>query len=206
LSALLVLLPAVALKEEPNNRCGGKILPYFAFLGMGYMLVEIPFIQNMILPLENASYAVAAVLGTILLSSGAGSLASSRFAVLRNPAIIAFTSLLIVVYAFLMPPVSSVLAQYRPPISFLFVFLTFFPVGFLMGIPFPTGLKTLGESNPSLIPWAWTINGCFSVLGPLCAILLAMVVGFRNVLLLGALCYLLAFLNMAGYVKWGFKA
>ena len=207
LSALLVLLPAVAIKrKEKDNRGGGKILPYFAFLGMGYMLVEIPFIQKMILPLENPSYAVAAVLAAILLSSGAGSLASSRFPVLRNPATIAFTSLLIVAYGFLMPAISSVLAHYRPPVSFLFVFLTFFPVGFLMGIPFPTGLKALGESNPRLIPWAWAINGCFSVLGPLCAILLAMVVGFRNVLLLGALFYFFAFLNMAGYMKWEFRS
>jgi spermidine synthase len=202
LSALLLIVPAVAIgRKEGYNRGGGKILPYFAFLGMGYMLVEIPFIQKMILPLENPSYAVAAVLAAILLSSGAGSLASSRFAVLRNPATIAFTSLLIVAYGFLMTTVSSVLAQYRPPLSFLLVFLTFFPVGFLMGIPFPTGLKALGERNPRLIPWAWAINGCFSVLGPLCAILLAMAVGFRNVLLIGALCYLLAFLNLSAWAR-----
>ncbi len=202
LSALLLLLPAVAIERKRGGRRGGrKILSYFALLGMGYMLVEIPFIQKMILPLENPSYAVAAVLAAILLSSGIGSLASSRFADLRNPVTIAFTALLIAAYGFLMPSVSSVLVHYRPPLSFLLVFLAFLPAGFLMGIPFPMGLKALGERNPHLIPWAWAINGCLSVLAPLCAVLLAMAVGFRNVLLIGALCYLLAFLNLSAWAR-----
>jgi spermidine synthase len=202
LSALLVLLPAVVMKRrEKVNRGVGKILPYFAFLGFGYMFVEITFIQKLILSLENPSYAVAAVLASLLLSSGAGSLSSSRFLILRNSSVVALISLLIAAYGLLFPSLSSVIANYRPPISFLLVFLTLFPAGFLMGIPFPTGIKALGERSPRLIPWAWAINGCFSVLGPLCAILLAMAVGFRNVLLIGALCYLLAFLILSGWAR-----
>jgi hypothetical protein len=202
LSALLILLPVVAnRKKAKDNTGGGKFLPYFAFLGIGYMLVEITFIQKLILPLENPAYAVAAVLASLLLSSGAGSLASSRFSILRHPSIVVSISILILLYSLLFPTMSSVIAHYRPPISFLLVLLTLFPAGFLMGIPFPNGLKALGERSPQLIPSAWAINGCFSVLGPLCAILLAMAIGFRNVLLIGAACYFLAFLNLYTWAR-----
>jgi len=61
-----------------------------------------------------------------------------------------------------------------------------------MGIPFPTGLRLLGRTAPQLIPWAWTVNGAVSVLAPLLAIMTAMAVGFRGVLLLGAAAYFLA--------------
>jgi hypothetical protein len=112
------------------------------------------------------------------------------------------------------------------------VWAVLFPVGFFMGIPFPAGLKILGEVHPGsrrlgpwpwrsapslerdvvpqgrldgttgspvglhgdLIPWAWAVNGCFSVLAPLLAGMMAMAAGFRWVLWTGAGIYFLAFL------------
>jgi hypothetical protein len=64
-----------------------------------------------------------------------------------------------------------------------------------MGIPFPIGLRILGEKNQNLIPWAWAINGCFSVLAPILAVMLAMLAGFKTVLWAGAAGYLLAFIT-----------
>jgi hypothetical protein len=61
-----------------------------------------------------------------------------------------------------------------------------------MGIPFPAGLRLLGRQAPGLIPRAWTVNGAVSVLAPLLAVMAAMAVGFRGVLLLGAAAYVLA--------------
>jgi hypothetical protein len=75
------------------------------------------------------------------------------------------------------------------------------PLGFLMGLPFPMGLRELGERDETLIPWVWSINGCFSVLAPLLAVMLAMVIGFRGVLWLGALCYLAAYLTLRPFWK-----
>ncbi|HSB51622.1 MAG TPA: hypothetical protein VLD40_03090, partial [Dissulfurispiraceae bacterium] len=75
------------------------------------------------------------------------------------------------------------------------------PLGLLMGIPFPLGLRVLGERSETLIPWAWAINGCFSVLAPLLAVMLAMIVGFKGVLWLGALCYLAAYFLLRLFLK-----
>jgi hypothetical protein len=75
------------------------------------------------------------------------------------------------------------------------------PLGFLMGIPFPVGLEILSKKNQSLIPWAWAINGCLSVLAPILTVILAMEVGFKLVLWIGALTYVIAFLIMKRFLK-----
>jgi hypothetical protein len=160
------------------------------------MFVETALIQKVILPLENPSYAVATLLATLLVTSGAGSLLGYRFPRLEKvhpPLLIAF---LIVAYSFLLPVLLPPAATHALPVKVVLVFLLFFPLGLLMGIPFPAGLRTLGETSPLLIPWAWAINGTLSVLAPILAIMLAMAAGFRVVLLAGALAYLLAFFNL----------
>jgi hypothetical protein len=55
------------------------------------------------------------------------------------------------------------------------------------------GMRALGSRNHALIPWAWAVNGCFSVLAPVLAVMMAMAWGFSLVLLLGAAMYALAF-------------
>ncbi len=76
------------------------------------------------------------------------------------------------------------------------VFIVLMPLGFFMGIPFPMGMKLLGQKNEALIPWAWAVNGCLSVLAPILTIMLAMTAGFKIALWLGAIAYLLAFVSL----------
>ena len=65
------------------------------------------------------------------------------------------------------------------------------PLGFVMGLPFPLGIKAI---NKELIPWAWGVNGSASVLSPILAILFALFVGYNFVLLLAGLVYLVGIL------------
>ena len=44
------------------------------------------------------------------------------------------------------------------------------PLAFLMGMPFPLGLKRVARHSAGLIPWAWGINGCASVLSAILAV------------------------------------
>jgi hypothetical protein len=185
----------------PRNDREKSILPYFAFLGIGFMFVEITLIQKTILPLENPSYAAATVLTSILISSGIGSLLSHRISGLRSSSIITAIALLIIIYSILLPAISGIISPYSIPVKIISVFFTLMPLGLLMGIPFPTGLKILSEENKSLIPWAWAINGCFSVLSPILTIMLAMAIGFKMVLWLGALAYVMAFITLRSFLK-----
>jgi hypothetical protein len=67
------------------------------------------------------------------------------------------------------------------------------PAGILVGIPFPLGITVVGSSSLALIPWAWAVNGCFSVIAPILAAMLALSAGYQFVLLISAVTYLLAF-------------
>ncbi|MDI6889806.1 MAG: hypothetical protein QMC83_02545 [Thermodesulfovibrionales bacterium] len=211
LSLVLVLLPAFSRKKDEiasprikygaRNDRGRSFLPYFAFLGIGFMFVEISLIQKIILPLENPSYAVATVLTSILISSGIGSLLSHRVSGLRRPSVAIVISFLIIVYSILFPAVSDIISPYSIPVKIILVLFILMPLGLLMGIPFPAGLKILGEKNESLIPWAWAINGCFSVIAPILTIMSAMVIGFKMVLWIGALTYMMAFITLQSFLK-----
>jgi hypothetical protein len=68
------------------------------------------------------------------------------------------------------------------------------PIGLLLGMPMPAGLRLLCKKSPRSIPWAWGINGATSVLGSVVSIIVAMNWGFNQALVLGAATYLCALL------------
>ena len=207
LSIFLISLPAITrLKNKVGAKAEDKVkgrnksfsnphLSYFAFLGLGFMFVEIALIQKMILTLENPSYAIATVLASILISSGIGSLLGDRFPLLKSPFILPVISLLIVLCSALLPFISDAISLYPIPLRIACVFFVLVLPCLLMGIPFPLGIRNLGTRTPDMIPWAWATNGCISVLAPMVAIMLAMVVGFSAVLWIGAGAYIIAFLT-----------
>jgi hypothetical protein len=195
ISLVLLLLPALAKKGEGTERSvRRRFLSYFALLGLAYLFVEVALIQKFILPLENPPVAVAAVLASVLIASGGGGLLSQRYPRLARPGVILLLAFLIALLALLLPHLFVLSAPWPLPLRGIFLCLLLALPGALMGIPFPTGLRLLGQRAPELIPWAWTVNGVFSVLAPLLAVMLAMVAGFQGVLFCGAGAYLLAYL------------
>ncbi|MEE8432207.1 MAG: hypothetical protein V3S16_13250, partial [Candidatus Desulfatibia sp.] len=64
--------------------------------------------------------------------------------------------------------------------------------GFVMGIPYPLGLRVLGSTSDETIPWGMAANGFASVIGAAAAPLLALSLGFGNVLILAAALYIAA--------------
>ena len=66
------------------------------------------------------------------------------------------------------------------------------PLAFFMGMPFPLGMSRLWSGARTLVPWAWGINGCASVLGAILASLIAMTSGFSSVVLIASLLYVVA--------------
>ncbi|TAL25397.1 MAG: hypothetical protein EPN94_05325 [Nitrospirae bacterium] len=197
LSFILIFIPALQRRRETQPAGSGKIfLLYFAFLGVGYMLVETVLIQKMILQLENPSYAVAAVLASMLVSSGIGSIVSYRVSGMRRHFIAGVIAVVIIFYSFALSHIPTAMMSGKIPVRVIAVFFSLMPLGFVMGIPFPTGLKILGERNAVLIPWAWAVNGCFSVLAPVLTIMLATELGFKIMLWFGALAYAMAFVML----------
>ncbi len=171
-------------------------LLYFAMLGLGFMFVEVTMIQKSILSLGNPAYAVATALTAILISSGVGSLLSSNLFKLKTLYFLPLLGGLIFLYSLMYPLFLNLISPYSLELKIPLVFISLIPPGFFMGIPFPAGMKLLGQKNEALIPWAWAVNGCLSVLAPVLTIMLAMTAGFKFVLYLGALAYMVAFVSL----------
>jgi len=84
--------------------------------------------------------------------------------------------------------------------------LLLMPLGFVMGMPFPTGLRALASSHTSTgiehdatdnaIEWAWAMNAAASVLGSVLAMVLAIQFGLTVTLACGAAAYLIALVSM----------
>lgn len=188
LGALLLLLPA-RLIGGGGSRPAGPVL-YFGFIGLGFMLVEVGMIQQMILPLEHPVHAVATVLFALLASSGLGSYLSREWGCRHLWKIALSAGILILVYLAATRFQTSILIAAAPyPLRHPVVFALLFPAGLLMGMLFPGGVRYLYAENSGLIPWAWAVNGFFSVLAPVIAVMLARRAGFSGVLLLGSVAY-----------------
>ena len=195
LSLLLIFVPMLFLKIK------GRGIPftlfYFGGLGIGFMFVEIVFIQQFILYLGEPIYSAAAVISGILLFSGAGSYASSRFPAERK--ILSINLLIIVpliaLYAFLLSFVLQNTVHLSMFLKIPLTLLLISPPSFFMGMAFPLGVRLLSGMNETLIPWAWGINGYLSVISAVLAILISIHTGFLMVLLFAALAYFIAFVS-----------
>lgn len=172
-------------------------LYYFASLGLGFMFIEIPLIQSLILFLGHPTFAIATVLFSLLLAGGLGSFYSrkwkshNRYDVFNVTLVIGIISL---IYLLALPFLLNLGIDYDSTIRFLISFALIFPIGFLLGIPFPTGLRITGKKSGNDAAWMWCINGMFSVLGSVMALVLAMSFGFSSVFLSGAAIYGMLFL------------
>ncbi len=175
-----------------------RVFAYFACLGLAFLFVEIPLAQHFILILDQPVTALAVVLFAILLFSGLGSLTVRRW---RIPLAMGALILLIALYPLFLKPASSLALGLPQWGRILLALAAMAPLGYLMGLPFPGGLRVVEERQPSFVPWAWAINGSFSVISSVLAVTVALSWGFSAVLWLGAAAYCGALLSFAGLFR-----
>ena len=193
--ALLILAPLALLPARPPLSPGATgIFGYFLCIGFAFLALEIAFIQKTMLVLGAPVYAVSVVLATFLVSAGVGSLAVHRYGGARIPvrAVSIGIAGLCGLYLWILPPLVPAAAALPLGARTLLVAVLMFPLGALMGMLFPAGLRSLSKAAPRWIPWAWGINGCASVSGAVLGTLLAMHFGFSVVVLVAAGAYLAA--------------
>lgn len=199
LSALLFILLPVAVHQRRQLLSIGynwPYLAYFAALGVGFMLIMVPSIQRLTVYLGSPTYALAVVLFTILLGSGVGSRTTQQVPPAAVPARLrrVVTALVVVIalHLMLIPAVAAATQSWAFGLRVAVVIGLIFPAGFLMGQPFPLGIRWVGAHNEPILPWLWAVNGAASVVGSSLATLLGLAAGFRTVSLAGMACYTLA--------------
>lgn len=195
-SLVLILLPLVLAGRRLPRVGRGRVIAYFSALGLGFMFVEIAFIQKFMLFLSHPLYAVAVVLCGFLLFAGLGSRWSGRLKG-RLPerrvrlAVAAIVGIALA-YMFLLPELFRLLAGLPDAARIALSMGLIAPLAFFMGMPFPLGLQRLAAMAPALLPWAWAINACASVVAAVLATLVAMHLGFNAVVILALLAYMAA--------------
>jgi len=180
-----------ALSDPDADRVPrGSVFAYFTALGLGYLFVEVPLLQQMVLLLGFPTYAVAVILSMLLVASGMGSLAAPRPR--PDARVLLLLAVAIGVAAYGLPGILQAGLGLRTGARVAVIGGVVVPIALLMGMPFPAGIRLLGRREPALIPWAWGINGCASVVASVAAAILQLEWGFRAVLVLGGLAYLSA--------------
>jgi hypothetical protein len=192
LATLLTLaLPPLLLRARiPCEKGIRTFLLYFVCIGMGYILVEVALIQQFVLFLGQPAYSLTVVIFSMLVSSGLGSWASGRAR--SVPGFLLAAAALVAVAAAALPPLLAAGVGWPLWVKVVSTVLVIFPLGFVMGIPFPAGLRYLERWQKPAVRWAWSLNAAASVLGSAGAIFCALYAGLIQTLLVGGAMYVAA--------------
>lgn len=196
LAILLILLPATILLGRGSGAAGkGKAvdLGYFGLVGLGYMVVEIALIHRYQLYLGSPAYAFVAVLGSMLLASGAGGWLLRSASPRRGRLACAGVAVGGLATYLLLGPLFAASQGLPLAVRLLITVLTVTPLGFLMGAPLPCAMTAVRRRRgDSAVPVAYAAAGALGVVGTSLAYWLAVVVGFQVTAFVGLGAYALA--------------
>nr|MDP9289620.1 hypothetical protein [Thermoproteota archaeon] len=182
---------------------------FVIFIGLGFIFLEITFIQKFLLLLGTPIMALTVILFSVLLSSGIGAYLSGRlFRTNPSKAIVISIPLLagiVLAYYNFLPQIidSAIVLSLLDRIALTFALLS--PAGLLMGFQFPSITRMTSYSTLSSIPpkeeeysrggnqditLLWGVNIIASVIGTVLTAVSSMVIGFSGNLMIGFGLYL----------------
>jgi len=197
-SVIFIVLPILKTSMRKSSWSGmSRDIIYFACLGLGFIMLQVVFIQLFHKLIGFPVHTFVLVISTMLLCAGLGSMYCQRFLALVNQRtwiVFAIIVLYGIGFILLFEPLFYFLLAYPLPIRLLCGGLMIAPVAFFMGMPFPIGILGLSKNNAAAIPWAWALNGFFTVLGGYLAIVISIFTSFIVVLSLAFFIYFIAML------------
>lgn len=196
----LILLPLFVFQRQGLHTEGKwGFIAFFVGIGLGFIFIEISFIQKFVLFLGYPTYSLTVVLFSLLTYSGVGSYLTGRMSLAPERRLLPLFAALAVVslaYLVVLPPLFHAFLGSPFALRVVIASAVLIPLGLIMGMFFPSGIHIVRQANLSFVPWAWGINGCASVVGTVLAVILAMQYGFRFVTLLALLIYLVGVVGM----------
>jgi len=200
LSLALVVGPVMRLRRALAASCPTlSCLGYFLAIGLGFILLEISFIQRFSLFLGYPTYSLTVTLFSLLVFTGIGSYLSGGA---KNPVRavrrLAFgVAAAALGYLWLLPSLFDAFLGAPLPGRIAVAILLIAPLGLMLGAFFPHGIRLVRALHPALVPWAWAANGCATVVGTIVAIIVAITWSFKVVTIAAALTYGLGALALA---------
>lgn len=207
-AAVFLLLPFVAVRNVwsalPRK---GRSAVYFSALGLGFMFFEVTLIQRLVLFLGYPTYSLTVTLASILIFTGIGALLTERYKHRPGrvvPALLAAITALTLFYQFGLPRLTDGLLGWPLGPRVLVAFLVLAPLGICLGAFMPLGLGAvarLTRYDRHYVAWGWAVNGFASVIGAVLTTILAMEFGFRVVLFLALVVYVIAVVALRGLLR-----
>ena len=177
----LAVGPLLLTKRLTSKSRGATYLSYFLCLGAGFMFLEIGILQKGSLLFGDPSMTIALVLGSIILFAGIGSMISNwsfeRGLTFRRVGALVVAYVVAMIIAF--DPILYAVIAWPFAAKTLVLALVIAPGAILMGHLFPQGLALARQEDPTLIPWAWAVNGAMSAFIAGLAPLVAQAFGFQ---------------------------
>jgi predicted membrane-bound spermidine synthase len=196
LTLLCIIVPLALTTKDVSLRGSGFLFVFFASIGFGFMFVEISQMERLIIFLGHPTYGLSVVLFALLLSSGLGSLLTQKASDYKASAAILRLGLLLcvlVLFGELTPYAVRVFRGEPTMLRILVATTILFPLGVLMGMAFPLGMKIASARFGALTSWLWGVNGATSVCASVLAVVIALNAGISASFWAGFVCYAVAF-------------
>jgi len=193
----LVIGVPLLLSGKPQLPKGvfGSGLLYFACIGTGFMMVQIPLIQRFSVYLGHPVYAVSVLLFSMIIAAGLGSSLSDRIAVERDRRwtfVLPLTIVAMIIALYLLSgPIIQATIDQGLLVRCLIVILLVAAAALPMGMCFPLGLRLFRQYSDDCLPWLWGVNGATGVLASVLAVAISMWSGINSSLLVAIGCYAL---------------
>jgi len=190
-TAVIIVLPLL-IGGKSREKIHGPAAAYFSLIGAGFMLAEIALIQKLSVFLGHPSYALGILLFSMISSAGAGSYFSEKLPLDKKPAVWLLPAAIggyLLLLVFLMPAVTGLLVSAAKAVKIAAVLLMIMPMGAMMGMCFPAGMRIVNPAESPGTPWYWALNGIFGVLCSALAVLISIYVSISTNLVISAVCY-----------------
>jgi spermidine synthase len=194
ISILFLFLPFFTILKETRKFYFSHMLYFFA-VGSGFMFIELFFIKQYIFVFGDPVISLTIVITGLLVFSAFGGYCSQRVSAAIFPIAIAALIAALICMFFVFKPILHGIIQFNQFLRYALSLLLLIPPGFLMGLPFPLGMRYI-LNIPAQRAYAWTINGCASVLASVASAQIALSSGISSILIFAILAYVLAFITL----------
>jgi MFS family permease len=198
IAIIILLLPLIRWRKYlPKARDLMKPIFYFSGLGLGFLFLEIYLIGKASFFLNDGMYGFAVILASMLIFSGLGSFWSEKYIPRpRSGLVLACGAVLLwlIIMWFFLDPLLLALIAIPTFLKYLVLIIITAPLSIALGFPFSLGLSLFRGERDRLLPWAWSVNGSFSVIATPLANIIILSLGYKIILAFSAILYIIVFI------------
>ena len=196
LTLVAIAFPLLTSRARTQVAGNAWLFSYFAFIGLGFMFIEISQLERLIVFLGHPTFSLSVVLFALLLGGGLGSYTTVAVKDTHLPRSLSFCLacllLAFAVYGSITPMLIGALAGADVAVRVAAAAAMLLPLGMFMGMAFPLGMRLATTGGASLAPWLWGVNGATSVCGSVASIAVAVTAGISASFWVGVSCYVAA--------------